>query len=114
MFDGGAPALKRQTLANRVSRREGRKEDATRTAGKMLALQMRRRAQMEAEREGGVGGDTGGDVMGDDVVYFGEVDLRPEERKRKFRKTDQYHLPNLEFPLEYVPTTQHNTTQHSL
>src|ERR1700721_1762712 len=51
VFDGGAPALKRQTLASRAQRREGRKEDATRTAGKMLALQMRRRAMMENERE---------------------------------------------------------------
>jgi len=68
----------------------------------MLALQMRRRAIEETEREKmGVMEDMEGDQMGEDIVYFGEVDLRPEERKRKFRKTDQYHLPNLEFPLEY-------------
>jgi hypothetical protein len=69
----------------------------------MLALQMRRRAGLETEREklGVTDGD--GDIMGDDVVYFGELDMKPEERKRKFKKTDQYHLPNLEFPLEYVP-----------
>jgi DNA excision repair protein ERCC-5 len=102
VFDGGAPALKRQTLANRARRREGRKEDATRTAGKMLALQMRRRAVQETEREKLGVGDGTGDVLGEDVVYFGELDMKPEERKRKFRKTDQYHLPNLEFPLEYV------------
>jgi DNA excision repair protein ERCC-5 len=93
--------LKRQTLANRVRRREGRKEDASRTAGKMLALQMRRRAQQEMERERmGVTADSAGDELGDNVVYFGEVDMKPEERKRKFRRTDQYHLPNLDFPLE--------------
>jgi len=50
----------------------------------------------------GVTADSGGDEIGDDVVYFGELDMKPEERRRKFRKTDQYHLPNLEFPLEYV------------
>ena len=72
-----------------------------RTAGKMLALQMRRRAQMETERERMGMGDGAGDEIGDDVVYFGELDMKPEERKRKFRKTDQYHLPILEFPLEY-------------
>jgi len=82
-------------------RRQGRKEDATRTAGKMLALQMRRRAQMESDREKLGIGDASGDQLGDDVVYFGELDMKPEERKRKFRKTDQYHLPNLEFPLEW-------------
>src|SRR5271168_5191477 len=78
VFDGGAPALKRQTLANRVRRREGRKEDASRTAGKMLALQMRRRAIQETERE--KFGDVQGDQLGDDVVYFGEIDMKPEER----------------------------------
>ena len=94
--------MKRQTLANRARRREGRKEDATRTAGKMLALQMRRRAQMEAEQEKLGIADSTGDRLGDDVVYFGELDMNPEERRRKFRKTDQYHLPSLEFPLTYV------------
>lgn len=69
----------------------------------MLALQMRRRVQMENEREKLGMEDTQGDQIGEDVVYFGEVDLKPEERRRKFRKTDQYHLPNLEFPLEYTP-----------
>jgi DNA excision repair protein ERCC-5 len=102
VFDGGAPALKRQTLAGRARRREGRREDATRTAGKILALQTKRRAQMEVEQERLGGGDVGGDQLGDDVVYFGELDMNPEERKRKFRKSDQYHLPNLEFPLEYA------------
>jgi hypothetical protein len=70
----------------------------------MLALQMRRRAQMENEREKLGVGEPLGDQIGEDVVYFGEVDLKPEERKRKFRKTDQYHLPTLEFPLEYYLT----------
>ena len=55
---------------------------------------------MESEREKLGIGDASGDQLGDDVVYFGELDMKPEERKRKFRKTDQYHLPNLEFPLE--------------
>ena len=96
--------MKRRTLAARAQRREGRKEDASRTAGKILALQMRRRAIEENEKEKmGVTEDMEGDQIGDDVVYFGEIDLRPEERKRKFRKTDQYHLPNLEYPLQYAP-----------
>lgn len=69
----------------------------------MIALQMRRRAAIEHEREKlGIVEDAQGDQIGDDVVYFAEVDLKPEERSRKFRKTDQYHLPNLEFPLEYA------------
>src|SRR6201997_4963932 len=45
VFDGGAPALKRATLQGRRRRREGRREDAVRTAGKLLAVQMQRIAE---------------------------------------------------------------------
>src|SRR5438046_960280 len=51
VFDGDAPALKRQTIAGRRRRREGRREDAVRTAGKLLAVQMQRRAEAEAARK---------------------------------------------------------------
>ena len=47
VFDGGAPTLKRQTINNRKSRREGKREDAVRTAGKLLAVQMQRAAEEE-------------------------------------------------------------------
>ncbi|KAI5809845.1 DNA-repair protein rad13 [Peziza echinospora] len=49
VFDGGAPVLKRQTIAGRKSRREGRREDAIKTAGRLLAMQMRRRVEEERE-----------------------------------------------------------------
>jgi hypothetical protein len=70
----------------------------------MLALQMRRRVAIESEQKKMGVSNIGGDHFGDDVVYFGELDMTPQERKRKFHKTDQYHLPNLEFPLEYAKT----------
>src|ERR1700712_19820 len=38
VFDGGAPVLKRQTVLGRKKRREGRREDAVRTAGRLLAV----------------------------------------------------------------------------
>ena len=41
--------LKRQTIAGRKMRREGRKEDAIKTAGRLLAIQMKRRAEEETE-----------------------------------------------------------------
>src|SRR4051794_10776292 len=47
VFDGDAPALKRQTIAGRKRKREGRREDAARTAGKLLAVQMQRQAEEE-------------------------------------------------------------------
>src|SRR4051812_1810630 len=49
VFDGGAPILKRQTVLARKRRREGRREDAVRTAGKLLSVQMKRKAEEDAE-----------------------------------------------------------------
>ncbi len=50
VFDGGAPTLKRLTLQRRKQRREGRRDDAVRTAGRLLAVQMHRAAEEEVER----------------------------------------------------------------
>jgi len=47
VFDGSAPALKIATIQARKRRREGRREDAARTAGKLLAVQMHRLAEEE-------------------------------------------------------------------
>src|ERR1700753_1881779 len=44
VLDGGAPALKRATVLARRRRREGRREDAAKTAGRLLAVQMHRLA----------------------------------------------------------------------
>jgi len=49
VFDGGAPVLKRQTIAGRKQRREGRREDAAQTAKKLFALQVKKRAEQEVE-----------------------------------------------------------------
>ncbi|KUI60471.1 DNA repair protein rad13 [Cytospora mali] len=109
VFDGGAPALKRATLQGRRRRREGRREDAVRTAGKLLAVQMQRIAQEEDEkrRERQRRGD---DTSGQDGVAPGEelpemenmvyaeeaFTAKPErEKNRKFFRQDQYHLPEL-------------------
>lgn len=52
VFDGGAPVLKRQTIAGRKQRREGRREDALQTAKKLLALQVKKRvAENKATRK---------------------------------------------------------------
>ena len=50
VFDGGAPALKRQTISHRKSRREGKRDDAVRTAGKLLAIQMQKAAEEEERK----------------------------------------------------------------
>lgn len=113
VFDGGAPALKRATLQGRRKRREGRRDDAVRTAGKLLAVQMQRIAQEEDEKrkerqrrrdaspeDGAAPGEELPDMS--NMVYADEAFKPEEERKkeRKFFRQDQYHLPELETSIE--------------
>lgn len=108
VFDGGAPALKRQTIRARKSRREGRREDAVRTAGKLLAVQMqraaeeeeerRRREQQQASNSRNRSGEQEEQVPDEGLVYVDELQMSAQERQqnRKFRKKDAYHLPDLD------------------
>ncbi|KAF2254567.1 PIN domain-like protein [Trematosphaeria pertusa] len=100
VFDGGAPALKRQTISNRKSRREGRREDAVRTAGKLLALQMQRVAEEEERKRKEAARhprEEPEEEIPENVVYAEETLQTPQERaqNRRFKKKDQYHLPDL-------------------
>ncbi|TKA65853.1 hypothetical protein B0A55_09396 [Friedmanniomyces simplex] len=104
VFDGGAPALKRQTISARKRRREGRRDDAVRTAGKLLAVQMQRRAEEEEQRRKDEGGRGRRDVEEEEavpeegLVYVDELQMSQAERQqnRKFRKKDAYHLPDMQ------------------
>lgn len=105
VFDGGAPILKRQTVSGRKARREGRREDAVRTAGKLLAVQMQRRAEEDdrkrrEERDRPVREEVEEEVP-DGLVYVDEIHMTPQERQqsRTFKKKDAYHLPNLDVDL---------------
>ncbi|OAG06701.1 PIN domain-like protein [Paraphaeosphaeria sporulosa] len=102
VFDGGAPALKRQTINNRKSRREGRREDAVRTAGKLLAMQMQRVAEEEEKKRKEASRRPRQEVdeeeeIPEDLVYAEEVIQTQQERlaNRTFKRKDQYHLPDL-------------------
>ncbi|KAJ8119999.1 hypothetical protein ONZ43_g3179 [Nemania bipapillata] len=109
VFDGGAPALKRQTIANRKRRREGRRDDAVRTAGKLLAVQMQRIAEEEAEKRRRrielEASDRRPEVREpaeeipdlENLIYVDELGMSQQERQktRKFYKQDAYHLPDL-------------------
>ena len=106
VFDGGAPALKRQTINARRQRREGRRDDAARTAGKLLAVQMHRRAEEEErkrkeEADGRRRRREEEEVVPDnteELVYVDEIGMSAQERKknRGFKKKDQYHLPEMD------------------
>ncbi|KAI1320132.1 PIN domain-like protein [Xylariaceae sp. FL0255] len=107
VFDGGAPALKRQTITGRKRRREGRREDAVRTAGKLLAVQMHRIAEEESEkrrrRQEQVVEEPVEEIPDvDKLVYASEVGMSQQERmkNRKFFKQDAYHLPDLHGSIE--------------
>ncbi|RYP83491.1 hypothetical protein DL770_005381 [Monosporascus sp. CRB-9-2] len=117
VFDGGAPALKRQTITKRKRRREGRREDAVRTAGKLLAVQMHRIAEEEGEKrrrrleleQQGVGRavEKDDDALeelpdADKLVYVDELGMDQKERQknRRFFKQDAYHLPELDGSIE--------------
>lgn len=101
VFDGGAPILKRQTIAARKKRREGRREDAVRTAGKLLAAQMQRRAEEEEAKRKDSRRQREEEVP-DNPVYVDEAFMTEKEKRqnRQFRKKDAYHLPELEVSLE--------------
>ncbi|CZR34144.1 uncharacterized protein FPRO_01425 [Fusarium proliferatum ET1] len=107
VFDGGAPILKRQTIQHRKRRREGRREDAVRTAGKLLAVQMQRiaeedhdRRRRDRERDISAREEQQQEVIPDasQLVYDDEALLSQNERRkgRTFRKQDAYHLPDLD------------------
>ncbi|KAI5864767.1 PIN domain-like protein [Durotheca rogersii] len=113
VFDGGAPALKRQTITNRKRRREGRREDAARTAGKLLAVQLQRRVEEEGKKhrrrvEREQGGSPEVDEPAEEpldlenLVYVDELGMSEKERQRnrKFFKQDAYHLPDLDGGIE--------------
>lgn len=109
VFDGGAPALKRATLQGRRRRREGRREDAVRTAGKLLAVQMQRIAKEEEEKRKAKRDAPVQDAEEEELpamenmVYADEVFNAPAERtkkEKKFFRQDQYHLPDLDTSIE--------------
>ncbi|RHZ62126.1 ssDNA endodeoxyribonuclease RAD2 [Aspergillus thermomutatus] len=102
VFDGGAPVLKRQTIAGRRKRREGRREDAVRTAGKLLAVQMQRSAEEEAARLKNAASRPDEEEVPDNPVYVEETFMTEKEKRqgRTFRKKDAYHLPDLQVSLE--------------
>lgn len=105
VFDGGAPILKRQTVNGRKARREGRREDAVRTAGKLLAVQMQRRAEEDdrkrREERDRPPVDQEEEEVPEKLVYVDELQMTEKERNanRTFKKKDAYHLPNLDMDL---------------
>ena len=103
VFDGGAPALKRQTINQRRERREGKKESKEQTARKLLAIQVHRKADQAKHKPKD-------EDLNNETVYLedlpnlhplhgqngeeGKSQIPPEKHTR-FVKKDEYHLPEL-------------------
>lgn len=103
VFDGGAPVLKRNTVSERKKRREGRREDAIRTAGRLLTMQMQRRAEEEEQRRKAArDDDVEEEAVPDEALVYADENLMSQQERqqnRKFRKKDAYHLPDLDVSL---------------
>lgn len=100
VFDGGVPALKKQTINNRKQRREKNSESRQETAQKLLAIQLQREAENALNRlKKPSNNTTNGDD--DDVIYFEDLPINKQERESStpssivYRKNDEYHLPDL-------------------
>ena len=100
VFDGKAPLLKKHTLRNRRVLREGGRVDVVKTAGKILAVQMRKRALEEKQRQDAMNG-IDEEAVPDDPVYYNQVDMKAAEiQAQRFKKADQYHLPELSIDID--------------
>lgn len=104
VFDGGAPALKRETIKKRRERREGKRESTTETAQRLLAILVQRQRQDKKRQEE------------DNMIYFDDLpnqhpkfgaakslqqpsalnsDPQQPVGKRRFIPKDEYHLPDI-------------------
>ncbi|KAL4918966.1 hypothetical protein BDW62DRAFT_56234 [Aspergillus aurantiobrunneus] len=102
VFDGGAPILKRQTIANRKKRREGRREDAVQTATKLLAVQLQRSAEQEVAKHRNRSRQEEEDDVPDKPVYVDETFMTEKQKQhsRTFKRKDAYHLPDMQISLQ--------------
>lgn len=80
VFDGGVPALKQDTIRQRKERRQGKRDDATVTARKLLAIQLQK--QQEASER---------DANAKSIKRQNEERTSPEI----FRPQDEWHLPQI-------------------
>ncbi|KDQ57323.1 hypothetical protein JAAARDRAFT_35946 [Jaapia argillacea MUCL 33604] len=121
VFDGGAPALKRSTLAERKKKKLGAAESHARVAEKLLAAQMRREALNHAKQPKSSGQNTakyptGPTVVDEGTVYLEDIDPSvPRTPKKKgkakaaeptpkssgkkkpgFHDHDPYNLPDMD------------------
>ncbi|CAG8725376.1 1403_t:CDS:2, partial [Cetraspora pellucida] len=101
VFDGGAPELKRHTLAERRKRRNGKTNELQKIAGKILATQIQictikniKESKSDKNRN-----DSQENIIDDDVIYYDELKLSSAQLHQR-RKKDEYDLPPIEGGIE--------------
>ncbi|KAJ7593265.1 hypothetical protein C8J56DRAFT_778967 [Mycena floridula] len=121
VFDGGAPALKRNTLNDRRKKKAGALASHAKLAEKLLAAQLRREALKQAQRTGKGKASEGPVVLDENTVYLEDIDPslpkstpikeKPTDwqsstpSKPKFRDHDPYRLPELDLEQRIAKAT---------
>ncbi|KAJ7773400.1 hypothetical protein B0H16DRAFT_1512227 [Mycena metata] len=126
VFDGGAPALKRNTLNERRKKKTGAATSHAKLAEKLLAAQLRREALKHAKgaqkpAKGKGKAPTGPVVLDDNTVYLEDIDSSMPKTparqtttapssvspsKPKFHDHDPYHLPDVDLEAAVAKATR--------
>ncbi|KIJ52582.1 hypothetical protein M422DRAFT_776205 [Sphaerobolus stellatus SS14] len=128
VFDGGAPALKRQTITERKRKKAGAAETHVRVAEKLLAAQMRREALSHVQKK--TQGSASAAIT-DDTIYLEDLENNTPQatpskskgkgkatgpatpdaasvsasKKAKFQDHDPYRLPEMDLTDIAKPTS---------
>ncbi|KAJ7158651.1 hypothetical protein C8R46DRAFT_1109789 [Mycena filopes] len=119
VFDGAAPALKRNTLNERRKKKSGAATSHVKLAEKLLAAQLRREALKHAKGAPYAAKRlTGPVVLDDNTVYLEDIDpsmpktparnptATPSPIKPKFHDHDPYHLPDVDLEAAVAKATR--------
>ncbi|AOA65184.1 DNA repair protein [Komagataella phaffii CBS 7435] len=99
VFDGGAPILKRKTIAKRRERREGKRETVEQAAKRLLATQLQNKADSLTSKRKTKKDDTPFESYLEDNDYLNPApkpSKAKSEEPKSFRKEDEYHLQQLD------------------
>ncbi|EJD06452.1 PIN domain-like protein, partial [Fomitiporia mediterranea MF3/22] len=123
VFDGGAPALKRMTIAERKKKKSGAAESHARIAEKLLAAQMRKEALSHAQSSTKSGSPRGPVSLDEHTVYLEDLDgshltVTPARNKGKVKEApssakksrwqdyDPYRLPEVDMDAAVAKVTR--------
>ncbi|OCB85329.1 PIN domain-like protein [Sanghuangporus baumii] len=125
VFDGGAPALKRMTIAERKKKKSGAAESHEKIAQKLLAAQLRKEALSHAQSSSKDGNRPPQDTvtLDDDTVYLEDLDASAPRtpaktkgkakespsssaKKAKWRDHDPYRLPEVDMDAAVAKATR--------